>query len=351
MLPSRPFTLSAAAFVVVLLASGCAQTPVVPSKPPTANTFPVNAPVVAVPARPPRQALATMQTHQYLRMDPDKTGVLNAADDGRYTYLAFGTKAVEDLQFFDADGQPLIAARSNVVVALPGIYKGILVRRGRANSYVAPNPRAQATDRPDLEADPDVLEARTRLEIATTQLPAFRRAMQRADAHQAPAQPPAAAPATAAPAVGGPAATAVAGTSAPRETPPSVRPMPDDPTYSVTAAGPLLRVFFASGGRVIVRPDDGLQRLQAEAAGAHEIRIAGFTDSVGPETVNAALAQSRAEAIKTLLIRLGVPAERIFVSWSGNARYIADNATERGRAMNRRVEVQFVKPQRSLSAR
>lgn len=344
MLQTRLLSLSAVA--AALLASGCAETPVAPSKPPAVNTFPVNPPTLALPARPPRQALATMETHQYLRMEPEKTGVLNAADDGRYTYLAFGTKVGEDTQFFDADGQPLIAASSNGVVALPGIYKGILVRRGRANSYVAPNPRAQASDRPNLEADPDVLDARTRLEIATTQLPAFRRAMQRADANQA-TQQPAAQQAGAAPAASEPAA------AAPRETPATIRamPAPDDPTYTMTNAGPLLRVFFASGGRVIVRPDDGLQRLGAEAAGAQEIRIAGFTDSIGPEAVNAALAQSRAEAIKTLLIRLGVPAERIFVSWSGNARYIADNATERGRAMNRRVEVLFVKPQRALSAR
>ncbi|HMN81116.1 MAG TPA: OmpA family protein [Burkholderiaceae bacterium] len=347
MLETRLLLLPAAAFTVAVLASGCAETPVVPSKPPAVNTFPANPPTVAVPARPPRQALATMETHQYLRMDPEKTGVLNAADDGRYTYLAFGAKVGEDTQFFDADGQPLIAARANVVVALPGIYKGILVRRGRANSYVAPNPRAQASDRPNLEADPDIVDARARLEIATTQLPAFRRAMQRADANQATGQPPAAQQAAAAPASAEPAA------AAPREAPATIRamPPPDDPTYTMTAAGPLLRVFFASGGRVIVRPDDGLQRLGAEAAGAREIRIAGFTDSIGPEAVNAVLAQSRAEAIKTLLIRLGVPAERIFVSWSGNARYLADNATERGRAMNRRVEVLFVKPQGALSAR
>lgn len=347
MLQTRLLPLSAVA--VALLASGCAETPVVPSKPPAVNTFPANPPPVTVPARPPRQPLATMETHQYLRMDPEKTGVLNAADDGRYTYLAFSTKVGEDTQFFDADGQPLIAARSNVVAALPGIYKGILVRRGRANSYVAPNPRAQASDRPNLEADPDVLDARTRLEIATTQLPAFRRAMQRADANQSTTQQqPTAQQAATAPTTPEPAA------AAPREpSPPPARamPAPDDPTYTMTAAGPLLRVFFASGGRVIVRPDDGLQRLGAEAAGAQEIRIAGFTDSIGPEAVNAALAQSRAEAIKTLLIRLGVPAERIFVSWAGNARYIADNMTERGRAMNRRVEVLFVKPQRALSAR
>jgi outer membrane protein OmpA-like peptidoglycan-associated protein len=117
-----------------------------------------------------------------------------------------------------------------------------------------------------------------------------------------------------------------------------------------TPEGVMVRVFFATGGRTIVRPDDGLQRLEIEATGAQEIRIAGYTDNVGPDTVNAKLAQSRAEAIRTLMLKRGVPPERIVVTWSAGGRDIADNNTETGRAMNRRVEVLFVKAAKTAAS-
>lgn len=326
MFPTRTLALAA---TVAILATGCvvAPQPVSTQQPAVEPT-----PVAAKPSAKQREQLATMETYQYLRVDPEKTGVLNAADDGRYTYLAFASKVDETIEFFDADGTPLTAARAGSVVALPGIHKGILVRQGRANTFVAPNPRAAPNDRPNIEADPDVIEARTRLEVATTQLPAFRRAMERADsAKSAPAAPT---PAT-------PAAPPKPITAAPRA---------DDPSYVRTPEGVLVRVFFATGGRTIVRPDDGLQRLETEATGAQEIRIAGYTDNIGPDSINAKLAQSRAEAIRTLMLKRGVPAERIVVTWSAGGRDIADNATETGRAMNRRVEVLFVKAAKTAAS-
>ncbi len=324
----RTQTLALAA-TVAILAAGC----VVPPQPIATQQPPADpTPVATKPASKPREQLATMETYQYLRVDPEKTGVLNAADDGRYTYLAFAAKVDETIEFFDAEGSPLTAARAGSVVALPGIHKGILVRQGRSNTFVAPNPRAAPNDRPNIEADPDVIEARTRLEVATTQLPAFRRAIERADAAKS---------ATAAPTPASPA------------TPPkpiAAAPRPDDPSYVRTPEGVMVRVFFATGGRTIVRPDDGLQRLETEATGAHEIRIAGYTDNIGPDTVNAKLAQSRAEAIRTLMLKRGVPPERIVVTWSAGGRDIADNTTETGRAMNRRVEVLFVKAAKTAAS-
>jgi len=314
---------------VAILATGC----VVPPQPTAAPQPQAEAtPVASKPAAKPREQLATIETYQYLRVDPEKTGVLNAADDGRYTYLAFATKVDETIEFFDAEGAPLTAARAGSIVALPGIHKGILVRQGRANTFVAPNPRAAPNDRPNIEADPDVVEARTRLEVATTQLPAFRRAMERADA--AKTATPASTPST-------------------PPTPPkpiAAAPRPDDPSYLRTPEGVMVRVFFATGGRTIVRLDDGLQRLETEATGAQEIRIAGYTDNIGPDTINAKLAQSRAEAIRTLMLKRGVPPERIVVTWSASGRDIADNSTETGRAMNRRVEVLFVKAAKTAAS-
>ncbi|WP_324589327.1 hypothetical protein [Accumulibacter sp.] len=59
---------------------------------------------------------------------------------------------------------------------------------------------------------------------------------------------------------------------------------------------------------------------------------------------------SRAEAIRTLMLKRGVPPERIVVTWSAGGRDIADNTTETGRAMNRRVEVLFVKAAKTAAS-
>jgi OOP family OmpA-OmpF porin len=67
------------------------------------------------------------------------------------------------------------------------------------------------------------------------------------------------------------------------------------------------------------------------------IRLKGYTDSIGSEEQNLALSQNRAEAVKVLLVALGFDAESITVSAKGEAEPSSDNATEAGRAENRRV--------------
>ncbi len=69
------------------------------------------------------------------------------------------------------------------------------------------------------------------------------------------------------------------------------------------------------------------------------LKIEGHTDDVGDPATNRRLSLDRADAIKRLLIRAGVPAERITTEGVGPDRPIATNATEDGRAKNRRIEL------------
>lgn len=340
-------------------------------------------------AAPAGQSLAAMKTFQYITIDADQTGLANVADDGRYTYLAFAAEVPSTLALFDAEGEPLDAmVRQGRIVAINGIHTGgILVRSGAdaaqrpSHSFVAPNPRAQASDRPELELDPELVEARSRLENLTRQGPAFRRAIERADARQRERRggaafgagnwppTPASSPSSPSSSSGGAssamtrARTAIQesggrapGASIPAREPASpLRPglsgSGDDVLFQRLPNGTLLRVFFASGGRAIVRPDDGLARLESEAMGADEVHIAGYADGVGSESHNAGLARTRAEAIQSLLVKRGVPPARIFITWHGTGRYLADNDTEQGRAMNRRAEVLFVRNARGVQTR
>ena len=69
------------------------------------------------------------------------------------------------------------------------------------------------------------------------------------------------------------------------------------------------------------------------------IRIEGHTDNVGADEFNLKLSSDRAKAVRTFLIERGVDVADITVEGKGATHPIADNATEEGRALNRRVQV------------
>jgi outer membrane protein OmpA-like peptidoglycan-associated protein len=68
-------------------------------------------------------------------------------------------------------------------------------------------------------------------------------------------------------------------------------------------------------------------------------RIEGHTDNVGSDLTNNELSLRRAISVRDYLISLGVPASSIEVEGYGPYRPVADNATNDGRARNRRVEI------------
>jgi len=70
------------------------------------------------------------------------------------------------------------------------------------------------------------------------------------------------------------------------------------------------------------------------------IEVAGHTDSKGSDEYNMKLSQDRAEAVRNYLISKGIAAERLTAKGYGETKPVADNATEEGRAQNRRVELQ-----------
>ena len=65
--------------------------------------------------------------------------------------------------------------------------------------------------------------------------------------------------------------------------------------------------------------------------------VAGHTDNVGSDPANLALSRARAETIAWELRSAGVAADRLRVEAYGSQKPMADNATEQGRAQNRRV--------------
>lgn len=74
------------------------------------------------------------------------------------------------------------------------------------------------------------------------------------------------------------------------------------------------------------------------------IAIVGHTDSTGSDAVNNPLSVERANSVRDYLVARGVPSTRIKTEGHGEREPVADNATEAGRAKNRRVEIFLREP-------
>jgi OOP family OmpA-OmpF porin len=70
-------------------------------------------------------------------------------------------------------------------------------------------------------------------------------------------------------------------------------------------------------------------------------RVEGHTDSVGTDQYNQRLSERRAQAVREVLVnQYGVESQRVDSVGYGEARPVADNNTEEGRQINRRVEAE-----------
>lgn len=69
------------------------------------------------------------------------------------------------------------------------------------------------------------------------------------------------------------------------------------------------------------------------------VEVVGHTDNVGRDAYNMDLSQRRAQSVAGILTAGGVSSSRIVAVGRGETQPIASNATEQGRAQNRRVEI------------
>ena len=75
------------------------------------------------------------------------------------------------------------------------------------------------------------------------------------------------------------------------------------------------------------------------------IQVTGHTDATGTASYNLDLSQRRARAVASIMTAGGVAPNRIGTNGVGSTQPVASNATEAGRAQNRRVEI-VIRPTR-----
>ncbi len=102
------------------------------------------------------------------------------------------------------------------------------------------------------------------------------------------------------------------------------------------------RLLFDTG-KATLQPasQEQLQNIAAilKAFPKVHARIGGYTDNTGDAAANMALSQQRATNVMSELVGLGVGSDRLDAKGYGSTNAVADNATEEGRAKNRRISL------------
>jgi len=114
-----------------------------------------------------------------------------------------------------------------------------------------------------------------------------------------------------------------------------------------------LRAIQFPVGKSVIMPDNYslLSKIQQSIRifGEPDVIIEGHTDSTGSNELNELLSQQRAESVRQyLLANKTLSYDRIVAVGYGSAKPLASNATEEGRAVNRRIDV-IIKPQNQIA--
>ena len=76
-----------------------------------------------------------------------------------------------------------------------------------------------------------------------------------------------------------------------------------------------------------------------QASPALRLAVEGHTDNAGTPAHNQQLSEARAREVVRTITAQDIAADRLQAAGFGQSRPLADNATEAGRAKNRRVEL------------
>ena len=101
-------------------------------------------------------------------------------------------------------------------------------------------------------------------------------------------------------------------------------------------------LYFAAGAEALTPESTAeLARIKEEFAvrPAAEVTVIGHTDTVGGLEANDALSLKRAATVRTILISVGVPAEKIETAGRGEREPLVNSGDEVAEPKNRRVEI------------
>ncbi|MBB2495163.1 OmpA family protein [Aquipseudomonas ullengensis] len=129
-------------------------------------------------------------------------------------------------------------------------------------------------------------------------------------------------------------------------------PLPDYPSTEAPAAEPVAEATEAVRVELDVKFDFDKSEVKEESQAdikaladfmgqypATTTVVEGHTDSKGTDAYNQSLSERRANAVRDVLVnQYGVGGDRVSAAGYGESKPVADNDTDEGRAINRRVE-------------
>jgi hypothetical protein len=127
------------------------------------------------------------------------------------------------------------------------------------------------------------------------------------------------------------------------ERPQSAAPQLGSHAFKAMPNGVMIRVFHPFAKTDFEPSEATAQAIRDNARQAVSIEVRGMTDSPSINAVDKMIAIERAEKARSWLIQNGVSASKIRTRYYSAGQFIADNRTEEGRALNRRVELDMRK--------
>jgi len=100
------------------------------------------------------------------------------------------------------------------------------------------------------------------------------------------------------------------------------------------------RLLFETGSSTLKPESHEQLRNVAEILKAYpetKVKVGGYTDDTGDADANLSLSNDRAASVVAELVALGISPDRLTSEGYGAQHPVADNATEQGRAKNRRI--------------
>jgi len=118
----------------------------------------------------------------------------------------------------------------------------------------------------------------------------------------------------------------------------AMQPPADKPPLQ---ANSVFTLHFDFGSTRFAMPADIAAPLVADARAAALVLLRGRTDGNVDAPVESRIARERADAVRDYLVAAGVDPARIRATYQPVGDHVADNSSDSGRVLNRRVEIEL----------
>lgn len=115
------------------------------------------------------------------------------------------------------------------------------------------------------------------------------------------------------------------------------------------------RTLLFDVGKSVMRPSEefalheAIDTIRLEPMTDYSIALIGNTDNTGSTAFNQTLSEQRCASVKQFLMEKGIPLERFKTQGLGEQLPVAENNSDKGKQLNRRVELRIIWQQKNIA--